>query len=101
MFVLKLFQKAILAWMPDPGTRDASIVRKAFIGDVIDLKAATEVICSRTPSQLQYIKQVYNSRFGTYLEHDIEYQAKGDHQKVHSLSQKLIFIIAYSFQNCI
>jgi hypothetical protein len=66
----------------DPVSRDATIVRQALSGDIIDLKAATEVICSRTPSQIQQFKQVYFTIFGTYLEHDIEFQASGDHKKV-------------------
>lgn len=75
-------KEAVLLWLHDPATRDATIVRQALSGDIVDLKAATEVICSRTPSQLQQFKQIYFSRFGTYLEHDIEYQASGDHKKL-------------------
>lgn len=72
----------MLSWMPDPATRDATILRQAFAGDIIDLKAATEVICSRTSTQIQQVKQIYLARFHAYLEHDIEYQASGDHKKV-------------------
>ncbi|KAL0446688.1 UNVERIFIED_CONTAM: Annexin D5 [Sesamum latifolium] len=31
-------KKAVLLWMPDPATRDATIIRQALTGDVIDLK---------------------------------------------------------------
>lgn len=75
-------KRAVLLWMPDPVGRDATIVRKALTGDVIDLKAATEVICSRTSPQLQLLKQIYHARFHTYVEHDLEYQATGDLQKL-------------------
>ncbi|KAL0326799.1 UNVERIFIED_CONTAM: Annexin D5 [Sesamum angustifolium] len=75
-------KKAVLLWMPDPAARDATIIRQALTGDVIDLKAATEVICSRTSSQIQFVKQIYLARFQAYLEHDIEYQASGDHKKL-------------------
>lgn len=76
--------------MHDPAARDATIVRQALSVDIVDLKAATEVICSRTPSQIHQFKQIYFSTFGTYLEHDIEYQASGDHKKViHSVSLSL------------
>ncbi|KZV46413.1 hypothetical protein F511_23619 [Dorcoceras hygrometricum] len=75
-------KRAVLLWMPDPAARDAIIVRKALAGDIIDLKAATEVICSRTPSQIQLFKQIYRARFHAYVEHDIEYQASGDHKKL-------------------
>lgn len=81
-----MFQRAILNWMPDAALKDATILRQALAGDKIDLKAATEVICSRTPSQIQHLKQLYNARFHAYLEHDIERQATGDHQKVRTLS---------------
>ncbi|XP_057777675.1 annexin D5 isoform X2 [Salvia miltiorrhiza] len=75
-------ERAILLWMPDPAVRDATVVRKALSGDVIDLKAATEVICSRTSTQIQHFKQIYHQRFHAYLEHDIEYQATGDLKKL-------------------
>ncbi|RVW89176.1 Annexin D5 [Vitis vinifera] len=79
-------KRAVLLWVQDPAGRDASIVRQALSGNVVDLKAATEVICSRTPSQIQHFKQLYFAMFGVYLEQDIEYQASGDHKKVLSLT---------------
>lgn len=75
-------KRAVLLWMLDPVARDATVVRQALSGDFIDLKAATEVICSRTPSQIQQFKQVYFTMFGSYLEQDIEFQASGDHKKL-------------------
>lgn len=72
----------MLLWVLDPATRDATLVWQALTGDVIDLRAATEVLCSRTPSQIQTIKQTYLGRFGAYLEHDIQRLASGDLQKV-------------------
>ncbi|KAL7149604.1 hypothetical protein ABFS83_05G052400 [Erythranthe nasuta] len=75
-------ERAILLWMPDPAVRDATIVRKALTGDVVNLKVATEVICSRTSTQVQHLKQIYHARFHSYLERDIEYQASGDLQKL-------------------
>ncbi|XP_024027412.1 annexin D5 [Morus notabilis] len=75
-------ERAVVLWMHDPATRDATIVRKALSGDVIDLKAATEVICSRTSTQIQQFKQIYYAIFGVLLESDIEYQASGDHKKL-------------------
>ncbi|XP_010271155.1 PREDICTED: annexin D5 [Nelumbo nucifera] len=75
-------ERAILLWIHDPASRDATIIRKALTGDIIDLHTATEVICSRTPSQIQVFKQLYYAKFGIYLEHDIDYQASGDHKKL-------------------
>lgn len=79
----------MLLWIHDPAARDATVLRQALSGDVIDLRGATEVICSRTPSQIQTIKQIYHARFRTYLEHDINYQASGDHQKVFFFSSNV------------
>ncbi|CAN4092696.1 unnamed protein product [Withania somnifera] len=68
--------------MYDPAGRDAILVRQALSADTIDLRAATEVICSRTTSQIAHFKQLYHSMNGTYLEHDIELHASGDHKKL-------------------
>ncbi|CAL9748473.1 unnamed protein product [Musa acuminata subsp. burmannicoides] len=75
-------KKAMLLWILDPAGRDATVLRQAFTGDAVDLQAATEVICSRTSSQIQTIKQIYHMRFGVQLEHDIHYHTSGDHQKL-------------------
>lgn len=71
--------------MHDPAGRDAILVRWALSAGTIDLRAATEVICSRTPSQILHFKQLYHSMNGIYLEHDIELHASGDHKKVVTL----------------
>ncbi|KMT01361.1 hypothetical protein BVRB_9g213750 [Beta vulgaris subsp. vulgaris] len=73
-------EDAVLLWMKDPATRDAVALRQALLGT--DLRGATEVICSRTPSQIQTFKQIYHSRFGSYLEHDLENYTSGDHKKL-------------------
>lgn len=84
----------MLLWILDPAGRDATVLRQALGGDGIDLYAATEVICSRTPSQLQIIKQAYHARFGAYLEHEIHRYTSGDHQKV--ISPHLIIVLSFS-----
>ncbi|EOY21505.1 Annexin 5 isoform 3 [Theobroma cacao] len=73
---------AVLLWMHDPAGRDAIVIRQALLADVTNLNGATEVICSRTPSQIQLIKQNYHSKFGVFLEQDIEGHTSGDHKKL-------------------
>lgn len=73
-------ETAVLLWMYDPAGRDAIVVRQAFMETYI--QAATEVIFSRTPSQIQTFKQHYYSKFGIHLEHDIEKHTSGDHKKL-------------------
>ncbi|XP_074285873.1 annexin D5-like [Silene latifolia] len=73
---------AVLLWMENPASRDAVIVKEALSEDTLDLITVTEVICSRTPSQIQIFKQIYLQRFGSTLEHDLERQASGDHKKL-------------------
>ena len=80
-----MYQTAVLLWMHDPTTRDAVVLRQSLTGDFVNLEAATEVICSRTSTQIQTIKQIYHSMFGTYVEHDVATQASGDHEKVNHL----------------
>ncbi|XP_057484951.1 annexin D5-like isoform X2 [Actinidia eriantha] len=73
---------AVLLWMHDPVRRDATVVRQALRGTIVNLRIATEVLCSSTPSQIQQLKAVYHAMFGVYVEHDIERQASGDHKKL-------------------
>ncbi|KAI4347309.1 hypothetical protein L6164_008131 [Bauhinia variegata] len=74
-------ETAVLLWMHDPAGRDAVIIYES-LNVVKSFGAATEVICSRTPSQLQFLKPIYHSKFGIYLEHDIERNTSGDHKKL-------------------
>ncbi|KNA24109.1 hypothetical protein SOVF_018860 [Spinacia oleracea] len=73
-------ETAVLLWMDDPATRDAVVVRECLLAD--DLRGTTEVLCSRTPSQIQTLKQIYHSKFGIHLLHDLEYNSSTDHQKL-------------------
>lgn len=69
-------------WLHDPPTRDAKVLRKALTPSIVDNQAITEVICSRTPSQLRQVKEVYLTIYHSDLEKDIESQTSGDHKKV-------------------
>ncbi|KAK7310403.1 hypothetical protein RJT34_07897 [Clitoria ternatea] len=75
-------KKAMLLWLRDPPTRDATIMHKALTKSVVDNQAITEVICSRSPSQLRRLKEVYYVTYHSELEHDIEKQTSGDHKKL-------------------
>lgn len=85
-------ETALLLWMHDPAGRDAIILRQSLTLPK-NLEAATQLICSRTPSQLHYLRQIYHSKFGVYLEHDIETNTSGDHKKVFLLRLYLFFIL--------
>ncbi|GFZ21370.1 annexin 5 [Actinidia rufa] len=75
-------QRAVLLWMHDSIRRDATMVGQALRGTIVNLRIATEVLCSRTPSQIQQLKPVYRSMFGAYVENDIKRQASGYHKKL-------------------
>ncbi|KAF5730278.1 annexin D5-like isoform X1 [Tripterygium wilfordii] len=75
-------ETAVLLWMHDPPGRDAVVVKQGLSSDTTNHEAATEVICSRTPSQIQVMKQHYYAKFGVHLEHDIELHTSGDHKKL-------------------
>ncbi|XP_022941681.1 annexin D5-like [Cucurbita moschata] len=75
-------EKAVLLWMYDPASRDAVIIKEALCGETVHLRRATEVMCSRTSTQLQQLRQLYLSMFQSYIEHDIQNVASGDHKKL-------------------
>ncbi|CAI0442746.1 unnamed protein product [Linum tenue] len=75
-------ENAVLMWMQDAPGCDAVIVRQGLMSETTNLDAVTEVICSRTPSQIQLFKQHYYARFRVYLEHDIETHTSGDHKRL-------------------
>ena len=75
-------KRAMLLWILDPAARDATILKQALTGDITDLRAATEVICSRTPAQLEMMRQAYAARFGCPVERDVAERASGDHRRL-------------------
>ncbi|KAK3224613.1 hypothetical protein Dsin_004475 [Dipteronia sinensis] len=76
------FEKSVLLWMQNPAERDATLIRDSLTNAAFNPKPANEVICSRTASMIQSIKQYYHSKFGTTLENDIGHYTSGDHQKI-------------------
>ncbi|XP_015966797.1 annexin D5-like [Arachis duranensis] len=74
-------ESAILLWMHDPVVRDAVIIRQCLAVDS-SFHGATEIICSRTHSQMQSIKEVYLSKFGASVDHDVEAHTSADHKKI-------------------
>ncbi|KAK1385314.1 Annexin [Heracleum sosnowskyi] len=75
-------KKAVLLWLQDPATRDATLLKKALREDRLNLRVATEIICSRTSSQIQQLKPLYFNMYRVYLEHEIEHQTHGHHKKM-------------------
>ncbi|XVE85562.1 hypothetical protein DITRI_Ditri17bG0100200 [Diplodiscus trichospermus] len=75
-------RKAVLLWMHEPGARDAHIMKSALKGTVKDLRAVSEMICSRTPSQIGQLKRAYFTNFGNSLEEDIESETSSHHKKL-------------------
>ncbi|XVF85545.1 hypothetical protein PTKIN_Ptkin17bG0125800 [Pterospermum kingtungense] len=75
-------RKAVLLWMHEQGARDAHILKHALRGTVKDHKAITEIICSRTPSQIGQLKRAYFTHVGANLDDDIESEASGHHKKL-------------------
>ncbi|KAK0575311.1 hypothetical protein LWI29_037110 [Acer saccharum] len=59
------------------------MLKEALKGTIsTDHKGSTDIICSRTPSQLRQLKQAYYSIFQIQLMQDIEKEAHGDHKKL-------------------
>lgn len=71
-------ETAVLFWMHNPAKRDAIILKQGLTGSFHNPDAVVEVICSRTPYQIQILKTVYYSLFGIYLDNDLERQVSRD-----------------------
>lgn len=75
-------------------------MRKALSTTVVDNQALTETICSRTPSQLRRLKEVYLSTYHSSLETDIENKLSGDHKKVFSSISNPSYIFLKQIFGC-
>lgn len=75
-------ERAVVLWMCDPAERYAIIIKDALRGWCKDEFTMAEVICSRTTSQLQDIRQAYSSMFSRSLEEDIGLHTSGDEKKL-------------------
>ncbi|KAI5056459.1 hypothetical protein GOP47_0028277 [Adiantum capillus-veneris] len=76
------FERTVLLWMEDAADRDAIIIRDALKGWGTKDLALIEMICTRTGSQLQVIRQAYNTRFHRSLDEDIASDTSGDYKKL-------------------
>ncbi|CAK8579785.1 unnamed protein product [Lathyrus sativus] len=74
-------ENALLLWMHCPAGRDAVILKQTLTVNK-NLEAATEIICSRTPSQLQCLRHIYYNKFSIYLERDIQTNTSSYHKKI-------------------
>ncbi|EFJ12441.1 hypothetical protein SELMODRAFT_124402 [Selaginella moellendorffii] len=75
-------EQAVLLWMMEPAERDAVLLRDAMKGLGTKDKTLIEIICSRTPSQLYYIRQAYQTKYHRSLDKDIHSDTSGDYRKL-------------------
>ncbi|EFJ34094.1 hypothetical protein SELMODRAFT_227533 [Selaginella moellendorffii] len=75
-------EQAVLLWMMEPAERDAVLLRDAMKGLGTKDKTLIEIICSRTPSQLYYIRQAYQTKYHRSLDKDIQSDTSGDYRKL-------------------
>ncbi|EFJ27741.1 hypothetical protein SELMODRAFT_94768 [Selaginella moellendorffii] len=75
-------EQAVLLWMLEPAERDAVLIRDAMKGLGTKDKTLIEIICSRTPSQLYYIRQAYQTKYHRSLDKDIQSDTSGDYRKL-------------------
>ncbi|EFJ12354.1 hypothetical protein SELMODRAFT_271856 [Selaginella moellendorffii] len=75
-------EQAVLLWMMEPAERDAVLIRDAMKGLGTKDKTLIEIICSRTPSQLYYIRQAYQTKYHRSLDKDIQSDTSGDYRKL-------------------
>ena len=76
------FREAALGSFMTPTEYDAYCLNSALKGLGTKEGVLTEIIGSRTPQELQAIKQVYAANYGELLENHIASDTSGDHQKL-------------------
>ena len=76
------FKEAVLGSFMTPTEYDSYCLNGALKGIGTKEGVLTEIIGSRTPQELQAIKQVYAANYGELLENHIASETSGDHQKL-------------------
>ena len=76
------FREAALGSFMTPAEYDAYCLNSALKGLGTKEGVVNEIIGSRTPQELQAIKQVYAANYGELLENHIASDTSGDHQKL-------------------
>ena len=76
------FKEAAMGSFMTPSEYDAYCLNGAMKGLGTKEGVLTEIIGSRTPQELQAIKQVYAANYGELLENHIASDTAGDHQKL-------------------
>eukprot|EP01018_Ginkgo_biloba_P038548 Gb_41179 [translate_table: standard] len=75
-------QKAVVLLMQEPADRDAMIARDALEKWCTDDRALTEVICTRSSTEIVQIREAYLNRYQRYLEEDVACKTQGPFQKL-------------------
>ncbi|XP_051013024.1 annexin A5 [Acomys russatus] len=76
------FEKLIVALMKPSRAYDAYELKHALKGAGTNEKVLTEIIASRTPEEIEGIKQVYEEEYGSSLEDDVVGDTSGYYQRM-------------------
>ncbi|XP_024019893.1 annexin D5 [Morus notabilis] len=79
--------------MCEPQERDSEIVRNSLFGATINLNTLIEIICTRSSSQQQCIKEAYKSRYKSDIEQDISMRINGGFKEI-------LLAVIKSCRNC-
>jgi len=77
------FRDVLIAICQDPADLDAKLVRQAVKGLGTDESLLSEIICTRTPSELKACAESYQRQFSRNMEGDIKGDTSGDLAKVY------------------
>ncbi|KAJ0975092.1 hypothetical protein J5N97_017057 [Dioscorea zingiberensis] len=68
--------------MNDHCIRDAEIINHALFGTNLDSNTLTEIICTRSSSELEAIKQAYCDRYNSHIEKHVSDKSNGSFREV-------------------
>jgi len=77
------FRDVLIAICQDPADLDAKLVRQAVKGLGTDEELLSEIICTRTPTELKACSDSYQRQFSRNMEGDIKGDTSGDLAKVY------------------
>lgn len=70
-------QRVVYLCVSEPFGRDAEIIRGALFGRRLDPNTLTEIICTRSSSELRILMGAYRSRYNAELKQDVSYRISG------------------------
>uniref|UniRef100_A0A8C4R4S9 Annexin n=1 Tax=Eptatretus burgeri TaxID=7764 RepID=A0A8C4R4S9_EPTBU len=75
-------EEVLLALLDRPSVFDAKQLRSAMKGPGTDTELLIEILCTRTNTEIYYLRKAYHAVFDRHLEEDLRSETSGDLEKL-------------------